>query len=163
MSLLSLICNSVVYDVNDTFLNFQSIVDFSLNSFRNITQRVSHLIISIAVYCLPLKRGPTLYTSIASFKWRGSLLLKRSAPLTCVADLEAFLAGGVVGGPAEEQLVAPAREVQGLSVVPAQDHQQGALPRRPCPKQRTSKAQGVCTAIYITCSYLFPRWRKKNM
>lgn len=47
--------------------------------------------------------------------------------LTCVPNLEPLLGGGVVGGPAEIELMAPAGEVGRLRVVATQDHQQGAL------------------------------------
>lgn len=60
----------------------------------------------------------TLVPSRARGRQQGARTAGRAQALTRVADAEALPAGRVVRGPAQEQLVAPAREVGRFRVVP---------------------------------------------
>lgn len=139
MPWLSTIRDSKFDDLSDQFLHDSSTNGMCpLRSFRAITQSTP----SSCYFCRSQRSvlGNQADTAASVRRLTGRGLtgggIKGMSPRTlgrpptCVADLEALLAGGVVGGPAQEQPVARAAEVGGFRVVPTQHGQEGALARR---------------------------------
>lgn len=175
MSWLSMICNSKFDDLSNQFLNYSSTNSIcSLSSFRASTQSKS----SSCYFCrrelFILKNQADTTASVHRLTECGPISgVKGASPRTrgwaptCVADLEALLAGGVVGGPAQEQPVARAGEVGGFRVVPAQDGQEGALARRTCRDRKTEagvsepRAPRAAFGCYLTGGSLSRVWTRK--